>query len=1217
MIESKALLADLKKQLKLLQADLREKAEDPADAWGQRLKEQHRAALERGRTGHPWVTWRDAEVEQAAVAWLIASTFVRFCEDNDLLDGARDEHGRPVPTVWLAGPGERLALAVEHETEYFTGRPSANRRDWVQEAFHVLAALPAGRALVDPDHSLVWTALMSAEAADRLVGFWRTTDASGRLVHDFTDPSLDTRFLGDLYQDLSDYAKKTFALLQTPEFVEEFILDQTLTPAVEEFGIAGLKLIDATCGSGHFLLGAFTRLNQLWTEQAPALDVRERVRRAMDSIHGVDLNPFAVAIARFRLTVAGLRAAGLRSLVEAPELGYHLAVGDSLLGAHQAQLELDLGMGEQNEADVFQYDQEDLTEYHGILKAGQYHVVVGNPPYITVKDKALNQIYREAYTMAAGKYALSVPFLELFFRLAIKGDSAQGAGYVGQITSNSFMKREFGKKVIETLLAGQDLGNPVDLNVVVDSSGAWMPGHNFDGTPTVILVGRRRRPTADVVRVVAGKKDDAGKLTDPANGPVWREIIGQLSHPGYEGTYVSVTDVGRAVLGKHPWSLSGGGAAALKEMLDAAATSTPARLAFRVGVFGIQGADEAFMSPPELPRRIGAVESFAPVVSGDQVRDFQIRRADPTFFPYDDGHTLQPLSEAGPVGRRLWPLRTELGNRATFSKRTYFDEGRPWYEWHQIPRDLGAHAWALTFAEVATHNHFVLDRGGRVFKQTAPVIKLHQSATEHDHLALLGLLNSSTAAYWLKQVAQKKGGDADVPWLRTYQFNSKKVGQFPLPAVLPVARGRLLEDLARKQQETSPRSLLESTPKHSANELSFALTLAEERWHRLRARMIFEQEELDWEVYRLYGLIDEDLIYSGPLPKDERLLHLGERAFEIALARKVADGVEETAWFERHGSTPLTAVPSQWPAEYRALVERRLELLASDRAVGLLEHPEFKRRWATPGWDALLQEALAETILDRLEQRDLWFDASGQPTPRSVAELADGVRHDGFLVGCVNALAGSAETNLTTALVDLLKDQPVPYLAALRLKELGVEKYREWQRVWDLQRREDAGEKVTIPVPPKYEPGEFLKTSYWRARGKLDMPKERFIDYPGAQRTGDRTPVIGWAGWDHAEQAQALAREAGTQRALGADAEQLTPLVAGLVELEPWLDQWHSELDPRYGTSPAAAIRQTVEHHLALLGTTRAELDAWRPPAPSRGRKAGTAGTVGAATKES
>ena len=82
------------------------------------------------------------------------------------------------------------------------------------------------------------------------------------------------------------------------------------------------------------------------------------------------------------------------------------------------------------------------------------------------------------------------------------------------------------------------------------------------------------------------------------------------------------------------------------------------------------------------------------------------------------------------------------------------------------------------------------------------------------------------------------------------------------------------------------------------------------------------QEELDWEVYRLYGLIDEDLTYGGD---DLPGLALGERAFEIALARAVQDGEEETAWFTRHGSTPITEIPEHWPTAYRDLVQRRLE----------------------------------------------------------------------------------------------------------------------------------------------------------------------------------------------------------------------------------------------------------------------------------------------------
>ena len=64
--------------------------------------------------------------------------------------------------------------------------------------------------------------------------FWRQADAENATVWSLRGPALDTRFLGDMYQDLSEYAKKKYALLQTPEFVEEFILDRTLTPALKE-----------------------------------------------------------------------------------------------------------------------------------------------------------------------------------------------------------------------------------------------------------------------------------------------------------------------------------------------------------------------------------------------------------------------------------------------------------------------------------------------------------------------------------------------------------------------------------------------------------------------------------------------------------------------------------------------------------------------------------------------------------------------------------------------------------------------------------------------------------------------------------------------------------------------------------------------------------------------------------------------------------------------
>ena len=139
----------------------------------------------------------------------------------------------------------------------------------------------------------------------------------GEIVHDFTDPEWDTGFLGDLYQDLSEHETSAYALLQTPDFIEEFILDHTLEPAVDEFGLADLRVIDPVCGSGTFLLSAFRRLLDRWKQRSATAGPWDVVRSALASIHGVDKNPIAVSITRFRLTMAAMRAGGARRFIDA------------------------------------------------------------------------------------------------------------------------------------------------------------------------------------------------------------------------------------------------------------------------------------------------------------------------------------------------------------------------------------------------------------------------------------------------------------------------------------------------------------------------------------------------------------------------------------------------------------------------------------------------------------------------------------------------------------------------------------------------------------------------------------------------------------------------------------------------------------------------------------------------------------------------------------
>lgn len=147
--------------------------------------------------------------------------------------------------------------------------------------------------------------------------------------------------------------------------------------------------------------------------------IRELVQRALDSVHGVDVNPYAVAIACFRLLLVALHESGIRRLQDAPDFHFNLAVGDSLLHGVPRGDQQVFGFHEL----AHHYQSEDLVTLRSILRPGTYHAVVANPPYITAKDKALNQAYRERYSACHLKYSLAVPFVQRIFSLVCKDGS--------------------------------------------------------------------------------------------------------------------------------------------------------------------------------------------------------------------------------------------------------------------------------------------------------------------------------------------------------------------------------------------------------------------------------------------------------------------------------------------------------------------------------------------------------------------------------------------------------------------------------------------------------------------------------------------------------------------------------------------------------------------------------------------------------------------------
>jgi type I restriction-modification system DNA methylase subunit len=1160
LIDRKALLDDLKKLVTKLEKDLRERCEENTEV-DARVRIEYEKAKEAKRTAQAYTVWRDEWITQVAVAWVLGVVFVRFIEDNGL-----------IAAPFIAGLGERLQFAKEQRTAFFQQNPTQSDREYLEHVFREVAKLPSMKELYDERHNPLWALGVSGDGAKLILDQFQKIDpGTGTLVHDFSDPELGTRFLGDLYQDLSEAARKKYALLQTPEFVEEFILDRTLDPAIAEFGLEAVRIIDPTCGSGHFVLGAFARLLRMLEERDAATNRTVLAQRALDAVYGVDLNPYAIAISRFRLLLAAMKASGVKRLKDAPAFAMNLATGDSLFHGKRFSAE----RGVQQHLDPAEdplrhvYMTEDAVALRGIL-GQQYHAVVGNPPYITVKDKALNDAYRQKYGSCSGKYSLSVPFMERFFELALAKREDHAPGFVGQITSNSFMKREFGAKLIEKFIPTWDLTH------VIDTSDADIPGHT---TPTVILFGRNQMPASDRIRAVMGIRGEPTAPADPAEGRVWTAITAQVDHAGSTSEWVSVTDSPRSAFHEHPWSIGGGGASELKELIQEHAEKRLGEIAESIGITSFTLEDDIYILPFAAARRRGMTEKqVRPMLVGDEIRDWVVSESDVVVFPYDE--EFRPIAN-DPTDSRLrylWIGRTVLSNNVMFGGQTKVASGLNWYEFGRLTSHKLRTPLSIAYAEVATHNHFVLDRGGKVFKQTAPVIKLPFQATEDDHLALLGLLNSSTACFWLKQVAYPKAtvtGDISTvkgkPEANRYAFAAGCVEALPVPKTEAVRRiGRIakrIDEIARECDLLEPRFLFEQSAEEELTRRKLASV--EKVCAHLNGQMISLQEELDWECYRAFGLTengaDQAVLNDPPASKPEHRPFLWERG-----------------------------TPDDLPKNLRLIYGRRRAVLLENPELKLIETAVFKRPWLgrrgvfghqTASWWDRAMEAAREKLTDLLEH-----NASDGTT--TTASLARKVSSDRRFLELAHALKGTADFDVETLVQQLIVRDAVPMLPAARYKDSGLRIRSIWDEVWACQRREDAGESVgPVPVPPKYTSSDFKSAAYWSLRGKLDVPKERFISFPGCERESDPSLPILWAGYDHLQQAKAIAAYyQDLKENEAAPPAKLGKLLACILELLPWLKQWHNDVDPEYGARMSDFFESFLHAEMAGLGLTMDDL---------------------------
>jgi type I restriction-modification system DNA methylase subunit len=293
--------------------------------------------------------------------------------------------------------------------------------------------------------------------------------------------------------------RKAGGVYYTPTYIVDYIVAQTVGKLLEgktPKEAASLRILDPACGSGSFLIGAYSYLldwHLRWYtenkpeshargknaalvritiggEGAPAwrLSIGERKRILRNNIYGVDIDAQAVEVTKLSLLLKVLEGEtretlgvqlGLAGVATAervlPDLGENIKSGNSLIGPDfynttQASF---LDVEEQHRINAFDWQ----SEFKEIMKAGGFDTVIGNPPYvrsINLKESnpTLWDLYRSHYRSASSKeWDIYLIFVE-------KGISLlRSNGKLGYILPNKFLNSQVGENLRGIIAEGRYL----------------------------------------------------------------------------------------------------------------------------------------------------------------------------------------------------------------------------------------------------------------------------------------------------------------------------------------------------------------------------------------------------------------------------------------------------------------------------------------------------------------------------------------------------------------------------------------------------------------------------------------------------------------------------------------------------------------------------------------------------------------------------------------
>jgi len=279
---------------------------------------------------------------------------------------------------------------------------------------------------------------------------------------------------GRIVDELRIGYTKSAGVATTPETIVRRVINTTMTPeflsCLDNDQLLKLRIVDPACGSGVFLIGVYETIARQYIKniidgKSPIdgnvipkgdsyiLSLEGKKTIINNCLFGVDINQEAVEVAKLSLSLkivdgyepTELQPAGLMGPLILNGIGGNVKCGNSLVSQDILDIYPDLrdDLEEYCKTNIFNWEE----AFPSIFENGGFDFVVGNPPYVEVKNynvelPTMASYIKDKYPSSAlGKVDLAIPFIEKGIRLLNED------GHLGYIVQKRFFKTEYGEEL--------------------------------------------------------------------------------------------------------------------------------------------------------------------------------------------------------------------------------------------------------------------------------------------------------------------------------------------------------------------------------------------------------------------------------------------------------------------------------------------------------------------------------------------------------------------------------------------------------------------------------------------------------------------------------------------------------------------------------------------------------------------------------------------------